>query len=93
MGAGFMGIVLIGAGLDGPRWILVLVLVMANLIMMMAGQRLLDKSSDEGFLDQSDIEEVEEAIEQYDMVEQEFILRDRRNQTFQIWKTEVRGYY
>ena len=91
MGAGFFGAIITGCALDGPRWLLILGLVMANLVMMMFGQRLLDKSMDDGFMDEEDIEAVEEAINQYDTVEQEFIMRDRRNQTFSIWVQEIKN--
>ena len=91
MGAGFFGAIITGCALDGPRWLLILGLVMANLVMMMFGQRLLDKSMDDGFMDEEDIEAVEEAIDQYDTVEQEFIMRDRRNQTFSIWVQEIKN--
>ena len=91
MGAGFFGAIITGCALDGPRWLLILGLVMANLVMMMVGQRLLDKTMDDGFMDEEDIEAVEEAIDQYDTVEQEFIMRDRRNQTFSIWVQEIKN--
>ena len=91
MALGFMGAIITGCALDGPRWLLILGLVMANLVMMMVGQRLLDKTMDDGFMDEEDIEAVEEAIDQYDTVEQEFIMRDRRNQTFSIWVQEIKN--
>lgn len=86
-----MGVLITGCALDGPRWLLILGLVMANMVMMMVGQRLLDTASDDGFIDSDDIEEVEESIKAYDRTENEFIIRDRRNQTFSVWVQEVRN--
>ena len=91
MALGFIGTLIAGCALDGPKWVLILVLIMANMVMMMIGQRLLDKSMDDGFMDESDIEEVEEAIENCDTIEQEFIMRSRRDNTFSIWSTEVKS--
>ena len=92
MGTGFLGILIAGAALDGRLWFGMLILVLGNLVMMAAGQRLLDSCMDEGFVSQTDIEEAETAIEEYDTIEQEFILRNRRDNTFSVWVTEVRGY-
>lgn len=91
MALGFIGTLFAGCALDGPKWVLILVLIMANMVMMMIGQRLLDKSMDEGFMDDEDIEAVEESIEEYDRIENEYIVRDRRNQTFSVWVQEVRN--
>ena len=92
MTMGFMGIMISGCALDSPVWFWVMILVLGNLVMMAAGQRLLDSCMDEGFVSQTDIEEAETAIEEYDTIEQEFILRNRRDNTFSVWVTEVRGY-
>jgi len=91
MALGFIGTLFAGCALDGPKWVLILVLIMANLVMMMIGQRLLDKSMDEGFMDDEDIEEVEESIEAYDLIEQEYKIKSRRSNCFEIWSQEVRN--
>ena len=91
MALGFIGTLFAGCALDGPKWVLILVLIMANMAMMMIGQRLLDKSMDDGFVGEEDIEEIEEAIENCDTIEQEFIMRNRRDNTFSIWSTEVKS--
>ncbi len=93
MVSGFMGILLLGAGLDGPKWAIILLLIMANMAMMVAGQKLLDRSMDDGFIDQNDIEEIEESIDKYDAIEHEFIMRNRRDNTFSIWVQETKGGY
>jgi len=91
MALGFMGAIITGCALDGPRWLLILGLVMANLVMMMVGQRLLDTASDDGFINSDDIEEIEESIEAYDLIEQEYKIKSRRSNCFEIWSQEVRN--
>lgn len=93
MATGFMGVVISGCALDSSLWAGALVLVIGNLVMMAAGQRLLDRSMDDGFIDQNDIEEIEESIDKYDAIEHEFIMRNRRDNTFSIWVQETKGGY
>ncbi len=92
MTMGFMGIMISGCALDSPVWFWVMILVLGNLVMMAAGQRLLDNCLDDGFVEAEDAEQIEEALEQVDEMEYEFKIRSRRNNCFEIWSTEVRGY-
>lgn len=92
MATGFMGIVISGTTLDSPLWIWALVLVIGNLVMMAAGQRLLDNCLDDGFVEAEDAEQIEEALEQVDEMEYEYKVRSRRNSCFEVWRQEVRGY-